>query len=256
MKYTYSEEEDGGSDALSTRQSNRHSGISTPVEAARPTFTASGRQVRSRYGGAYGEIALGLNNNGQALSIGGGDGARDDVEVQIAGARPGRATRMRRRRRGGTQVEDDSISDELDDRSDATSSGQEWDGNDDDEVDDHADDEVDNEEMNDDVSEDELAMEDGPLQPRSLVVSLRYAKSTANAIPTAPAEPENNLVSNGVSDQAPPPEANPFAMPNDIKAALPNGFTSATSNVITQSPPKEFPQQQPLQPYDKTRPVS
>ncbi|KAL8683733.1 MAG: hypothetical protein Q9186_000367 [Xanthomendoza sp. 1 TL-2023] len=255
MKYTYSEEEDGGSDALSTRRSNRQSGFSTPVEPARPTVTASGRQVKSRYGGAYGETVLsGQRDNGREPSIGGGDGARDDGDAHTAGMRPGRATRGKRKPRGGAHIAANNSTEEPDDESDATNSGQEWDAGDDNEVDDHADDEVEDEEMNDNISEDEIALNEGSLQPRSLVVSLRYAKTTPNTILTAPGETVSRLPSNGVSDQAPPPEANPFAGHSGTKANL-NNFTFPTSDVNAQSLPNHLPQQHHVQPFEKPPPV-
>src|SRR5256885_1766437 len=58
MRYTYSEDDEYGSDALSSRRSTRPSGMSTPAEHAGPTVTASGRQVKSRLGGLYGESIL------------------------------------------------------------------------------------------------------------------------------------------------------------------------------------------------------
>lgn len=239
IKYTYSEEEDGGSDALSTRRSNRQSGVSTPAEPTRPTVTASGRQVKSRYGGAYGETILsGQHDNGRALSVGGGDGTEDAERPQSISVRGGRATRGRRTRPARSNINDNVSSDEMEDESDATDSGQEWDEGDDD-ADDHADDEVEDEEMNDDISEDELAMDDVSNPPRSLVVSLRYANSIPNAMPPASDNP-GTPSGNGVSDQAPPLEANPFAVPNTTTARLSNGFTTSSSDTRALSPQNEL----------------
>ncbi|KAL8922869.1 MAG: hypothetical protein Q9172_003375 [Xanthocarpia lactea] len=255
IKYTYSEEEDGGSDALSTRRSNRQSGFSSPAEPARPMVTASGRQVKSRYGGTYGETILsGQHENGQALSVGGGDGAEDVEELQGSGVRGGRATRGRRRRKAGSHIDDDISSDEVDDGSDATDSGQEWVGGDDD-ADDRADDEVEDVEMDDETSEDELAMNDVSLQPRSLVVSLRYANATPNAMPTAPRDTGIMPGPNSVSDQAPPEEANPFAMPSNTMANLRNGFMSSASDATAQSSQDEVSQRHILQTYEKPQPM-
>src|SRR3954452_23789577 len=64
IKYTYSTDDDDGSEGPSTRRSTRQSGLSTPAESG-PTFTASGRQVRSRVGGAYGETILSGRNTGR-----------------------------------------------------------------------------------------------------------------------------------------------------------------------------------------------
>lgn len=58
MKYTYSDEEDFLSDGTSTRRSARQSGRETPADGQRATVTASGRQVRPRAGGMYGESLL------------------------------------------------------------------------------------------------------------------------------------------------------------------------------------------------------
>lgn len=251
IKYTYSDEEDGGSDALSTRRSNRQSGVSTPAEVARPTVTASGRQVKSRYGGAYGETILsGQHENGRALSVGGGDGTADVEESLNASVRGGRVTRRRSKRRAGSQINDDISSEEMDDGSDPTDSGHEWD----DDADDHADDEVEDEEMNDDISEDELAIDDITSQPRSLVVSLRYSSTTPNAVQTAPKTPDVIPGLNSVSDQAPPPEANPFAEPSVTKANLTNGFTSSASDTAALHPQIEVQrpsQLYPPQPHEK-----
>ncbi|KAL8759500.1 MAG: hypothetical protein Q9199_000721 [Rusavskia elegans] len=258
IKYTYSDEEDGGSDALSTRRSNRQSGDSTPAEPARPTVTASGRQVKSRYGGAYGEtIRSGQHENGRVLSVGGGDGTADVEESLNASVRGGRATRGRSKRRAGSHINDDVSSDEMDDGSDATDSGQEWDGGNDD-ADDHADDEVEDEEMNDDISEDELAMDDVTLQPRSLVVSLRYSSTTPTVVQTAPKTTDVMPGPNNISDQAPPPDANPFAIPSVTKANLSNGIISSASDARAVSPANEVrgvSQLPPPQPYEKPQPT-
>lgn len=57
MKYSYSDDEDEGSDFSGVRRSTRNSGISTPADSG-PTVTQSGRQVKSRIGGMYGEAML------------------------------------------------------------------------------------------------------------------------------------------------------------------------------------------------------
>lgn len=89
MRYTFSEEEDdeGYSDDTSTRRSTRNTGTHTPADG--PTITQSGRQVKSRQGGAYGESML----SGQVTN---GDAATATEEMsgevdEIAGGRPRRA---------------------------------------------------------------------------------------------------------------------------------------------------------------------
>ncbi len=80
MKYTYSDdEEDFVEDDSRSRRSARNTGTSTPAE---PTITQSGRQVRNRQGGAYGESML---SETHAAS----DAASENGER--AGGRPRRA---------------------------------------------------------------------------------------------------------------------------------------------------------------------
>lgn len=183
-RYTYSDEEDGGSDALSTRRSNRQSGISTPAESIGPTFTASGRQVRSRHGGRYGEAVLsGKQGATQASRVGGLDGAEDDEneddDEPITRGRPRRAAQQNsvkpKTLTGKHNKGYDSMG-SMDDESDATSSGNEWEGGDEDEPDEHVDDEEDEEEEDVDMSDISGPEEDEDDLPQSLVVSLRYKK--------------------------------------------------------------------------------
>ncbi|KAL8926761.1 MAG: hypothetical protein Q9208_002835 [Pyrenodesmia sp. 3 TL-2023] len=249
IKYTFSDEEDGGSDALSTRRSDRHSGISTPAEPARPTVTASGRQVRSRHGGAYGEmLSTEQHVQGQTLAIGGVDGIDEEEEAQYTRTYPNRATRNRAqkiRQRGG---ENDST-EGLDDESDITSSGHEWVGGDDDEADDHVDD-GDDEEMDEDMSEDELGTDHEPQPQRTLVVSLRYPPKTTLSIAAPPEQLRDKVEANGLSDQAPPPEANPFAQPFRPHRTEPDpdNALSSTTNHITMATGGHHPQPQIMPP--------
>ncbi|KAL8764182.1 MAG: hypothetical protein Q9184_000151 [Pyrenodesmia sp. 2 TL-2023] len=209
IKYTFSDEEDGGSDALSTRRSDRHSGISTPAEPARPTVTASGRQVRSRNGRAYGETLSSEHHiQRQALAIGGVDGIEEEEEAQDTSTYAGRATRNRAQKMRQRRSENDST-EGVDDESDVTSSSHEWDGGDEDDHVDHEDDE----EMDEDMSEDELGTDREPQPQRTLVVSLRYLPKTTVSIAAPPEALQDEQEANGLSDQAPPPEANPFAQP-------------------------------------------
>jgi hypothetical protein len=90
IKYTYSDEEDEGySDATTSRRSTRNTGTHTPTEG--PTVTLSGRQVKSRHGGAYGESRL-SGTHTPAVTVGGFDGTSEEPEdgEGIAG-RPRRA---------------------------------------------------------------------------------------------------------------------------------------------------------------------
>ena len=177
-RYTYSDEEDGGSDALSVRRSHRQSGISTPAELSGPTFTASGRQVKSRYGGTYGETMLSGQQDGtEHPRTGEIDPGEDDENAPRSRGRPRRAAQQYRAKakafsRKHTEGYDSLES--MDDESDATSTGNEWDGGDEDEPDDNIDDEDEDEDI--DMSDALEAEEEEDNLRRSLVVSLRYIK--------------------------------------------------------------------------------
>ena len=177
-RYTYSDEEDGGSDALSVRRSHRQSGISTPAESSGPTFTASGRQVKSRYGGTYGRTTLGGQQDGtEHPEIGEMDAAEDDGDEPRSRGRPRRGAQQNRSNikafsRKHTKGYDSLGS--MDDESDATSTGNEWDGGDEDEPDDNIDDEDEDDDI--DMSDDSRAEDEEDDPRQSLVVSLRYVK--------------------------------------------------------------------------------
>ncbi|KAI4200855.1 MAG: hypothetical protein LQ350_003657 [Teloschistes chrysophthalmus] len=228
MKYTFSDEEDVGSDAPSTRRSNRQSGLSTPAEPARPTVTASGRQVRSRYGGKYGETMLSGQHDQEGNLA---NGVPDDIGEDSSTLRRGRTTRNSgravRSRGGGHNSEG------IDDDSDVTSSGHEWDrADDDDEADAHVDERTEDDAMSEDISEeDELAMEEKGPPPR-LVVALRYSRRPPAHAAAATKQTSIMPDPKSLSDQAPPPEANPFAAPVDDTTANPilsNGYTPEIS---------------------------
>lgn len=94
MKYTFSDEdEDIYSDATSTRRSTRNTGTHTPAEPSGPTITQSGRQVKARQGGAYGESML----SGQAAA---GEENSDGTEAEATSGRPRRAAATNHTRNG------------------------------------------------------------------------------------------------------------------------------------------------------------
>ena len=231
MKYTFSDEEEGASDAPSTRRSNRYSGASTPAEAAAPVFTASGRQVRSRHGGAYGETTLDGHQDDQGPpTTKAFDGQDEDDGVGVATR--GR-TRGTSRNGVGRSVKSrnhtnglDAL-DTMDDESDATSSGEEWDGGNDDD-----DDEVGEEEsheatdLSDASNSDELEDIIGTGRQGSLIVSLRYSQKK----PEPPlVQAEVGQSSNSVPDQTP-------SLP------LTNGHHLAPTGSIQEDPsPSHYP---------------
>ena len=206
MKYTFSDDEEGGSDAPSTRRSTRYSGASTPAEAAGPVFTASGRQVKSRHGGAYGETMLESHQDNQ------GPPAAKAYNVQDEADGVGVATRGRTRGTSKNGVGQSVKSrnptngleglDAMDDESDATSSGGEWDGGndeDDDEVDEHLGEEESQEDTDlsdDDNSDEEISTD----RQDSLIVSLRYKQKKPEPPPALASAP---VEVGQVSDSAP-----------------------------------------------------
>ena len=163
------------------RRSNRNSGTSTPAEPTGPTFTASGRQVRSRHGGAYGETMLsGRADASETRSNGAMEVAEgDDEELPVSRGRARRNTQQngaRPKPQPRKHIEGYNSLDSMDDESDAASSGG-WEGGDDDESEDHVEDDEEDEdvEMSDAEENDSEGEEDNA--HRSLVVSLRYLKS-------------------------------------------------------------------------------
>lgn len=168
LRYTFSDEEDFDSDA-GTRRSTRTSGRETPAVPAGPTVTASGRQVRSRATGMYGESLLSGQVSDRA-SPATGDYVRSDVseEPQQPHAH-GRATRAAGR--GATNGRLNRTLDSEDD-DDATS----WDGGDEDE------DEPEGMILDDEEDEgDDGSSSEDETEPNSLMVTLRYTKGSFDA---------------------------------------------------------------------------
>ncbi|QDS70021.1 hypothetical protein FKW77_003669 [Venturia effusa] len=167
LRYTYSDEGEGDESefADTSRRSTRNPGVAAPADPSRPTITSSGRQVRSRMGGMYGESLL----SGHAEI----DGASVTEGYSDASERPGRPTRASRRGDSNGRIkprkhiEGYNSLDELEDEEDAMSSGHDWDAGDEDDLDDNLDE--DGEEVSD-------GSEDEDLEPKSLIVTLRYGK--------------------------------------------------------------------------------
>jgi hypothetical protein len=192
MRYTFDDEEEDDfslSDAMPPRRSTRNSGVVTPADPNRPTVTASGRQVRARVGGLYGETL----HSGQT-STGRTSPATENYERSEASEEPpvvpgGRSTRSSGRTgvngwsKGGPHIEGYNSVDEMDDEDEATSSGAEWEGGDEDEPDDMDDDMDEDDEYEDRFEEDE---------PQSLIVKLRYGRGSA-AIPISHPEVHHTI---------------------------------------------------------------
>ncbi|KAL9127873.1 MAG: hypothetical protein Q9217_003338 [Psora testacea] len=235
IRYTYSDEEDAGLDGMSTRRSIRHSGVSTPAEPAGPTFTASGRQVRSRHGGVYGEIMLSGHHKPTEADSGSGMDVADDEDHEPIRGRARRAAHtngVKPEVRAREAVDDFGSSDSVDDASDATSSGQEWDGGDDDDPDDQLDEEEDEQEI--EVSDEGASrtnFEDTDAH-RSLVVSLRYAK-----VGSSPAPPDDLAMKNPTNyTAATRPSAASIAEDAEILDVPPSRDRIDRQSQITQQP--------------------
>lgn len=171
MKYTYSDEEDEVySDATISRRSTRNTGTHTPAEGLAPTVTLSGRQVKARQGGAYGESML-SGSHTPAINAAGFDGTSEELEQnENAAGRPRRAAVTNASglgSKGRAHIEGYNSVDEMNDSDEDDASEQDYG---DDEEEDHVSLESDNDDDN--FSEDDDDMEDGLDEKKSLVVKL------------------------------------------------------------------------------------
>ena len=249
IKYTYSDEEGAGSD-VSLRKSSRPSGISTPAEPAAPTYTASGRQVRSKHGATYGGTTRAGHHEQKGDEVESGMDVADDEDDQPVIRRPRRFSGTNGiRPRGRPKKLDESASSEESDIGSDTPSSHDWNNMDDDPDD--------RDENDDDEMSDEEEDEQDELQPNqgSLVVALRYGKGKS-------ASPQVNGSSRDLPHEAPisghandlmptkPPQIMEVEMMDSKqmihKAASEtgaNGAAPASDMVI----PKDHPPQAPIQ---------
>ena len=108
------------------------------------------------------------------------DDEDEDEDGPVSRGRPRRAAQQNRVKAKALpreHAEEYNSLESMDDESDATSSGNEWDGGDGDEPDDHIDDDEEDEDEDVDMSENSVAEEDDDDLPQTLVVSLRYKSS-------------------------------------------------------------------------------
>lgn len=233
LKYTYSDEEDIFSDDQPSRRSTRNvSNNMTPTEPSRPRYTASGRQIRSRAGGMYGEALL--------------SGQREDSEYdeEEDEGRPQR-TRTSTHPHGYSGYAVDDLEDESEAiPSDGNDSGPEWNGGDDDENDFEGDDEGDN------VSGDESIVNG---EPPSLVVQLRYGKGTSRGSKASDDEPppRREAQMNGRIQVEVPLKASAPVQPASLPTPAPGQAASEIAQpapVTTASFPAVPTIQQPSQP--------
>lgn len=170
MRYTYSDDE-YGSDGLSSRPSPR---VSMPPDNG-PTVTASGRQVRSRVGGMYGESIL--VDQRRELERAAGEGHFTETSEDLPSPAPTRGVRQSRSGRVVKAVGEQYANGGDSESDEAQSSGKEWSGNEDepDESEPDFDAEDEDDDMSDEALEpDELGEDDNTQE--SLVVQLRYRK--------------------------------------------------------------------------------
>jgi hypothetical protein len=244
MKYTFSDDEDETSDATSVRRSARQSGRDTPAGPTGPTVTASGRHVRSRASGLYGESLL----SGQATgdeTPGTGEYMRSDASEEPHPAH-GRATRAAAQvthsnPKKRKHIETYNSVDEMDDEDEASSSGGEWEGGD----------EVDVDHMDQDDEDDEMSDSDSVMDnDRSLVVKLKYRKSSS-VQPSQPIQEGINVVpktssvlalgqpaSEKPAQPAPQAQRSSSPAPNGLQAQqTPDGSATTTQQT---TPPSEY----------------
>ena len=166
MKYTYSDGEEDSDTGRSTRRSTRNA---TPFDSG-PTVTASGRQVKPRMGGAYGESML--TDQRRDFESMGEDGVEDsdDMPTTTPAGRPARSAARRPSARSREVYGENGESD--DESEEAQDSGKEWSGNEDEPDVSESEPDFDDEE---EVSDDEID-DDEPEDEKSLVVKLSYRK--------------------------------------------------------------------------------
>lgn len=222
----------------SGRQSARDS---SPLQSG-PTVTASGRQVRSRAIGAYGET-LHSGQTTDRASPATGEYIRSDVSEE---PRQSRSTRTGNRSHLNREMES-----EEDD--DATS----WDGGDEEE------DEPD--QMDLDEDDDDLAEQSSEEEPESLVVTLHYRKKPSNTFDQpksdlaktngAPHSVDVPMADNGATSETKAPaslvgnlssESAP-SLPHILPTAISNGWSVRQADAIVTPKIEEHQEPVPIQ---------
>lgn len=231
LRYTY---EDGGEDFEDSEASLLQSNRSTPaLDEGKPVVTSSGRQVKSRLGGIYGQ-SLSIDQRREAErerapSTGQSDDT-DDVVLGVNGRPLRKSIPTKRaaaaRGRYAEGLESESETDEA-----AEQSADEWSG-DVDEPDEESD--ADGED-DDGLDEDDELLDDGDEQ-ESLVVQLRYRKGATT---------NEQHGTNGVNGTGPPKASPLIQVENvsdtkeglgsssvDANPLLPNGGSARTTKAI------------------------
>lgn len=228
MKYTYSDEEDEVySDATTSRRSTRNTGTHTPNEG--PVVTLSGRQVKSRQGGTYGESIL-SGAHGPAEN----NGTSEEPEDGVDGARPRRAATTKTTSNGWatskSHIEGYNSVDEMDSDEDDAS---EQDYGDDEEEDDHLSLESDVEDPDDlpDVIENLSDLAD---EKQSLVVKLPVKTPTPERkVPVKQNTPEFEKATATIEHQ----ESVTAPTPTPKEPSISTGTTTTPINIPTNQVP-------------------
>ena len=167
---------------MPTRRSNGQSGKRSPAEeASGPVFTASGRQIKPRHGGMYGESKLSGQDSGIATPavsmVEAGEAVGEQTELAVRPRRTGLRQPLSNWNGGGDHIPGYNVVDQMEDEEEAASSGADEyfgdDGNG------NANDTA-AEDMSNDAS-DVDDMDGSPGRGRSLVVQLRYSKEAQPA---------------------------------------------------------------------------
>ena len=235
MRYTFDDDEASVSDATSTRRSTRHSTRTTPFEAG-PTFTASGRQVRQRKSGGYGESLL---SNGRTGGDDRGGTPADGTEKLEKPWRDGRATRSSAasgatNQRKRKYIDGYNEIDEMSDEDDAPPSGDEWDSD----QNERENEMPDVDEYDDDTSSSNTPGHD---EVPSLIVKLKIPSKAASPDPIG-----DSIALKPLHAATPPVEAavdRPVAPPPHTSTALaprsppagPSGYPTPTSSSYVSS---------------------
>ena len=245
MRYTFDDEED--SDDLRVDEPTQQSGRATPLDQSGPLTTTSGRQVKSRLGGMYGENMLisqrnGLENEPTPAS---GDSVDGQGGAKSHGMSPFEAGAPRRRGRPRKIFSAPETSDESSrgkghhSSSDEASGNQEWNG---------TDEEVEGVEEYEDypaTDEDEINMDangnlaekghDAPeKEQESLVVQLRYRKGHESW--SRSAEHGVNGDDTAIADHARVGEPDPPPLLQDITPEHKHHDTLSNGDIRSQIP--------------------
>ncbi|KAJ5947709.1 hypothetical protein N7466_000724 [Penicillium verhagenii] len=208
LKYTYSDDEDIFSDEQPSRRSGRNASSNVTAPEPRTRFTASGRQIRSRAGGLYGEALL--------------TGQREDSDEEEEDTTRPQRSRTSTNPNGYSGYAAVDLDDESEARSSANESGNEWQSGDDRN-------EAEGDDEREGESEDE-SITNG--EPPSLVVQLRIGKGNVPSEhkPSEDEPPPAHDVQIKSPSKAVPPTPEPVA---DKPSHLQEVSQGSTAPVLT-----------------------